>query len=307
MSREKLEINYNFLPKKNAKRLRKIVIPAAGLGTRLLPSTKEQPKEMLPLFAEGVSGGMCLKPMLHLIFEQLYDKGFREFCFIVGRGKRSIEDYFTIDNNYLLMLNSKGKDYSAKELEVFYEKINNSVIIYINQSEPKGFGNAVLTAKPFVGDDMFLVHAGDSFIISHNNSFLDRLISTALKLNSDATFLIREVVNPKSYGVVEGEEKSDGVYKVIRVEEKPEKPATNLAIMGIYVFSSKIFDALKEVSPDKNDEIQLTDGIQKLIDWGCKVYAVKLREDELRLDIGTPETYIEALMVTSKLVYRCET
>ena len=122
----------------------KVIITAAGLGTRLLSATKE----MLPLFCIGSNGDLSLKPVPQLIFEQLYGVGFREFCFIVGRGKRSIEDHFTPDYSYVELLRRRGKEGLAVEFEEFDRKVESSVIAWVNQPEPKGFGDAVLRAEP---------------------------------------------------------------------------------------------------------------------------------------------------------------
>ncbi|MEW6604823.1 MAG: sugar phosphate nucleotidyltransferase, partial [Thermoproteota archaeon] len=150
------------------KAVSKVVIPAAGLGTRLLSATKEQPKEMLPIFSKTENGELCVKPVLQLIYEQLFDFGFRNFYFIVGRNKRAIEDHFTPDRDFIDSLNRKGKSSHAKELARFYEKLSLSSIVWINQSAPLGFGHAVLMAKNLVKDDPFLVHAGDTIISSKN-------------------------------------------------------------------------------------------------------------------------------------------
>ncbi|MEM2507237.1 MAG: hypothetical protein QXF61_09375, partial [Nitrososphaeria archaeon] len=117
------------------------------------------PKEMLPLFSSGRNGDLLLKPVLQFIFEQLYDLGFREFCFVVGRGKRSIEDHFTPDYNYMELLKGKNKVNLVKNLEEFYQKVEKSIIFWVNQPEPRGFGHAVLMAEPFIGQEPFLVHA----------------------------------------------------------------------------------------------------------------------------------------------------
>lgn len=277
--------------------LRKVVVPVAGLGTRLLPITKELPKEMLPLFFKGKGGKLCLKPVLQAVFEQLYDLGFREFCFIVGRGKRAIADHFTSDSNFLGILRRDGKDEQAKELKDFYRKIDVSSMMFVNQPEPKGFGDAVLRAKPFAWEN-FLVHAGDTYIISPEHRHLIRLFKLHEELGADATFIMQEVEDPRQYGVIEGKEVGENVYKVEKVMEKPEKPATNLAIMPIYVFSPVIFKALEVTVQGKGGELQLTDGIQKLIEWGLKVAAVKLEPEEVRLDIGNPESCWEALSLS---------
>jgi len=278
--------------------IRKTVITAAGIGTRLLTVTKEQPKEMLPIFAEH-NGIICIKPVLQMIFEQLYDNGFREFCFIVGRGKRAIEDHFTIDRKFIKQLNDNRKYGLASILERFYEKIVSSNIVWINQPEPKGFGHAVLMAESFVGDEPFLVHAGDTYIISNNNDVAKRLIKTHERTEADATLLLKEVKNPKQYGVAEVQEHNER-YDVKKAIEKPEKPPTNLAIMPVYVFNPVIMCILEKTTPGLHGEIQLTDAIQGLITGGFKVQAVKLRDDEARLDVGTPETYWESVATSYK-------
>lgn len=273
---------------------RKAVIPAAGLGTRLLPITKELPKEMLPIFTKTNNGKICLKPMLQAVFEQLYDAGVREFCFVVGRGKRAIEDHFTPDSNFVGYLEGKNKVGLASEMRGFYNRLESSRIMFVNQPEPKGFGDAVLRTKPFVAGD-FLVCAGDTYIISHEQDHLKRLMRIYSELKADLIFIVQEVVDPRQYGVIEADEMGEDLFKVKRVVEKPEKPLSNLAIMPIYLFNPKIFDALESVKPGVSGEVQLTDGIQKMIDSGSKVYALKLTPDEVRLDIGTPETCWDAL------------
>jgi len=277
--------------------IRKVVVPAAGLGTRLLPITKELPKEMLPIFTVGKNGGVCLKPMLQAVFEQLFDVGFREFYFIVGRGKRAIADHFASDNGFLRILRGNGKEDLAKELEDLYDRVDVSSVVFVNQPEPRGFGDAVLRARSFIAED-FLVHAGDTYIISPGHGHLKRLIEIHEKQGAEATFIAQEVEDPRQFGVVEWKEEAKDVYRVARVVEKPEKPATNLAIMPMYVFNPVIFKALEVTLPGKGDELQLTDGIQRLIEWGLKVMAVKLEPEEIRLDIGNPESCWEALSLS---------
>jgi len=275
--------------------IRKVVVPAAGLGTRLFPATKEQPKEMLPIFSRLVNGYVGVKPLLQLVFEQLYDAGFREFCFVVGRGKRSIEDHFTPDHSSVLTLKDRGKDNQALDLDGFYTKLKTSTIIWVNQPEPKGFGDAVLLAQPFVQNEHCLVHAGDTYIVSENAGHIRSLIEAYDRLNADAAFLVQEIEDPKQYGIIEAEEIKKRIYRVKAAVEKPDKPPTNLAIMPIYVFHPVVFKALEKTTLGKGGEFQLTDAIQKLIEWGLNVCAVQLSSDEVRLDIGSPETYWEAL------------
>jgi UTP--glucose-1-phosphate uridylyltransferase len=280
--------------------LRKAVIPAAGLGTRLLSATKEQPKEMLPVFAKGRNGDICLKPIVQLVFETLYDVGFREFCFIVGRGKRAIEDHFTPDFSYISMLDSKGKDGAAADMEAFYKMVDGSSVVWVNQPAPRGFGDAVLKAKSFVGDDRFMVHAGDSHFLSKNADHLRRVMASSEESKADALFLSMEVEDPTRFGIVEGETRTDGLVKVKRLVEKPAKPASKLAIMPVYVFDSNIFRALEDTKLGFGGELQLTDGIQKMVDWNLNVYTTKVASSEIWLDIGSPDLYWQAQNLSHK-------
>jgi UTP--glucose-1-phosphate uridylyltransferase len=280
--------------------IRKVVIPAAGLGTRLFPATKEQPKEMLPIFSTTSNGSVSVKPVVQMVFEQLHDAGLREFCYIVGRGKRGIEDHFTPDPNCIRTLEGMGKNGQAKDLEDFYEKLKTSTILWVNQPEPKGFGNAVLMAQPFVQNEHCLVHAGDSFIISKNMDYIKKLLDAYERFKADVAFIVLEIENPRQYGIIEGDEVASGIFKVKTAVEKPEKPPTNLAIMAMYVFHPVIFKALEATQPGKKGEVQLTDAIQKLIDWGLRVYAVKLDKSYAHLDVGSPERYWDALALSYK-------
>jgi len=278
----------------------KVIVPAAGLGTRLFPATKEQPKEMLPIFSTATHGEMSVKPVVQMVFEQLYDSGLREFCYVVGRGKRGLEDHFTADLNCIKTLEGLEKNDQVTDLEDFYKKLETSTIMWVNQPEPKGFGNAVLMAQSFVQNEDCLVHAGDSCIISKDMDYLKRLLNVYERFKADAAFIVLEIDNPTQYGIVEGNEVEKGVLKIKTLVEKPEKPKTNLAIMAMYIFRPIIFRALRETKSGKNGEIQLTDAIQKLVDWGSRVYAVKLDKSYSHLDIGSPERYWEALELSYK-------
>jgi UTP--glucose-1-phosphate uridylyltransferase len=260
--------------------------------------SKELPKEMLPIFVKGEKG-VILKPLLQALFEQLYVFGFRDFCFVVGRGKRSIEDHFTPDWDFVRRLNDKGKHNLTGELQKFYSMIESSKIAFINQPEPRGFGHAVLTAKLFVEGEPFMVCAGDTYIVSKDNVFLKRMVE-AFSENVSAVLLLQKVSNPRGYGiaVVEPTESISGVYKVLKVVEKPEHPPSDLAIMPFYIFKPEVLEVLEGLKPGVGGEIQLTDAIQGLIDRGRRVLAVTLEDDEVRLDIGTPETYREALQLS---------
>lgn len=276
------------------------MIPAAGLGTRLFPATIEQPKEMLPIFSSSINSHMSVKPVLQMVFEQVYDAGLREFCFIVGRGKRSIEDHFTPDIDTIGLLKKNGNNIQASDLVDFYRKLRNSTIMWVNQSEAKGFGHAVLMSKPFVQNEQCLVHAGDSCIISKNMDYINKLLAVHQRFDADISFIVLEIMKPLHYGIIEGKEIEKGIVKVESAIEKPEKPATNMAIMAMYTFKPIIFTALEAIKPGKAGELQLTDAIQKAIDWGLNVYGVKMNSKYSHLDIGNPQRYWKALKLSHK-------
>lgn len=151
------------------------------------------------------------------------------------------------------------------------------------------------TAKAFTNSEDFLVHAGDTYVISKSKTIcLSRLIQEHERAAADATITLQHVEDPRQYGVAELASSRGLGVTAKRAIEKPERPATNLAIMPLCIFKPIIFKALAATKPGKGGEIQLTDAVQKLIEWGCKVNAIKLRPDDLRLDIGTPESYWEA-------------
>ncbi len=280
----------------------KAVIPVAGLGTRLLTATKVQPKEMLPVFARE-SGELCIKPLVQLVFEQLFDFGIREFCFVVGRGKRAIEDHFSPDGEYLKRLWIQDEKAStahrtaiASALEKFYKRIDKASIMWINQPVPLGFGHAVLQARVFAGKEPFLVHAGDAYVYSKNFGHLRRLLST-FEEDVDCSLALRRVPDPRQYGVATGQT-SQGLLAIDEIVEKPKAPKSNLAVTPVYIFRNSIFDAIQMAGPGVGGEMQLTDGIQSLIKLGKKVIGVELKSDESWIDIGTPATYWEGLGIS---------
>jgi len=274
--------------------IRKVVIPAAGLGTRLLPVTKELPKEMLPVFFKQ-NNELCLKPVLQVVFEQLYDAGFRQFGFIVGRGKRAIEDHFTIDEGFVEYLKNNNKGKLVDGLQKFYQRLNNSTIVFINQPEPKGFGDAIYRAKLFTGDEPFLVHAGDDIVFSRNCNHFSRLIRVFEQFNAEAVFLVEEVEDPRAYGVIIGKEVEPNIFEVEKIIEKPKYPPSNLAIIALYIFKPIIYTAIENTKPNGKGEIQLADALELLLRWKCRLFALKLGVDEFRLDVGTPENYLRTI------------
>jgi len=279
----------------------KAVIPVAGLGTRLLTATKVQPKEMLPVFAKE-GGELCIKPLVQLVFEQLFDFGIREFCFVVGRGKRAIEDHFTPDSDYLKRLTNRDESVASRKaamasaLERFYRRVDEASIMWVNQPVPLGFGHAVLQAKVFAGDDPFLVHAGDAYVYCTDFGHLRRLLSS-FEEGAECSLALRKVPDPRMYGVATGKS-SRGVVAIDEIVEKPKVPKSNLAVTPVYLFRHSIFDAIEEAGPGIGGELQLTDGIHTLIQEGKKVVGVTLRPDESWIDIGTPATYWEALGIS---------
>jgi UTP--glucose-1-phosphate uridylyltransferase len=281
----------------------KAVIPVAGLGTRLLTATKVQPKEMLPVFAKE-DGELCIKPLVQLVFEQLFDFGIREFCFVVGRGKRAIEDHFTPDGEYLKRLSAKGsspaapKPAMASALERFYRRVDEASIMWVNQPVPLGFGHAVLQAKVFAGDDPFFVHAGDAYVYCDDFGHLRRLLSS-FEGGAECSLALRRVPDPRQYGVATGKI-TRGLVAIDGIVEKPKRPKSNLAVTPVYVFRHSIFDAIEEAGPGIGGELQLTDGIETLLNEGKKIVGVELKPEESWIDIGTPATYWEALGISHK-------
>jgi len=286
------------------------IIPVAGLGTRMLPITKEQPKEMLPVPLKSPKYGLIFVPFVHIIFENLYDAGIRRFIFIVGRGKRSIENYFTPDWNYLEYLESKGKKREANILRDFYNKIQDSQLIWVNQPEPQGFGDAVYRGSLLIGNKPFLVHAGDITLVNicgKAPQYLKILIKAYSEHEFDTLILVRRVEDPRHYGIVLVERQevktSYNLYKVERVIEKPKTPVSNLAIAAVYIFKPVIQKALEKLETElnSNGEIELTDAIQYLIDWGYTVYALEVNKCEKLVDIGRPEEYIRSIQLLSNI------
>ena len=271
------------------------LITAGGIGTRLLPFSKEIPKEMLPIIAHDGDDSLQLKPLVQAIFEQLYGAGVRNFYFVVGRGKRAIEDHFSPDSGFLEFLKKKGK--SPASMSELYAKIRSSNLVFLNQTEPLGFGDAVLRARTVIKGP-FLVQAADTFILSNGDDYLSRLARAHRKYHGAATVLLRDVPHPRSYGVVEGDALEPGILRVRSAVEKPERPRSNHAIMPVYVFSEDIFTALSDIGPGRDGELQLTDAIQRLVSTGQPVIGVLLRPDEIMLDLGSPETMIQALRLT---------
>ena len=273
----------------------KVVITAAGKGTRLLPFTKEMPKEMMPIFSNVFTNKKVVLPLLQYVYEQLYSMNFRDYCFVVGREKRSIEDHFTPHEMYLRDLVGDYKKIMSK----FYQKLENSHLVWINQNKPLGFGDAVKHVERFVGKEDFIVHAGDVAILSNSKHPILRLMETAKK-NPDvkAILLCKKVKDSKRYGVPTVNRLSNNLFNVKEVVEKPDKPKSEFGILPLYYFRSEIFSSLKKIKPGKGKEFQLTDAIQKMIQEKQKVLAITLDKNEEEVDVGTVESYKNAQDIT---------
>ena len=273
----------------------KVVITAAGKGTRLLPFTKEMPKEMMPIFSSMFTKKKVVLPLLQYIYEQLYSMGFRDYCFVVGREKRSIEDHFTPHETYLKELAGDYKKFITK----FYQKLENSHLVWVNQNRPLGFGDAVRRAERYVGNEDFIVHAGDVTILSKSKHPISRLIETA-KRNPDAKaiLLCKKIKDFKRYGVPTIEKVSNNLFTVREVVEKPDKPKSDFGILPLYYFKADIFSSVKKIKPGKGKEFQLTDAIQNLIKEKQKVLAITLNKNEEEIDVGTVESYKKSQEIT---------
>ena len=275
----------------------KIVITAAGKGTRLLPFTKEMPKEMMPIFSKKFSTKRVILPLLQFVFEQLYSMGFRDYCFVVGREKRSIEDHFTSHETYVQNL---SEDYK-KILKNFYQKLENSNLVWINQNKPLGFGDAVRRSEKYVGQEDFIVHAGDVTILSNKTHPVLRLTQTAKKYpDAKAILLCKTVTDYKRYGVPSIKKINNKLFDVFEVEEKPNKPKSKFGILPLYYFRYDIFSSLNDIQLGKGGEFQLTDAIQKMISKKEKVLAITMDKYEKEIDVGTVESYRDALNITFK-------
>ena len=235
-------------------KVRKAIIPAAGLGTRFLPATKAQPKEMLPIVD---------KPTIQYIIEEAVASGIEDILIITGRGKRAIEDHFDRSLELEEELRKKNKeDLLAQVLD-----ISNLVNIhYIRQKEPKGLGHAIHCAKSFIGNEPFAVLLGDD-IVDASTPCLKQMIDVYDEYST--TILGVQRVDPEEvnkYGIVDGKNIDDRIYKVKDLVEKPDtdKAPSNLAILGRYIISPAIFHYLENAKPGKNEEIQLTDSLCQL-------------------------------------------
>ncbi|ASW43543.1 UTP--glucose-1-phosphate uridylyltransferase GalU [Clostridium isatidis] len=262
-------------------KVRKAIIPAAGLGTRFLPATKAQPKEMLPIVD---------KPTIQYIIEEAVASGIEEILIVTGRNKKCIEDHFDRSVELELELEKNKKD---EMLEMVREISDIADIHYIRQKEPRGLGHAILCARAFVGNEPFAVLLGDD-VVDAEVPCLKQLMDC---YNEYKTSILGVQTVPKDdvnkYGIVDGLHIEDRVYKVKNLVEKPaiEEAPSNVAILGRYIITPQIFNILEQTKPGKGGEIQLTDALQTLISQEA-MYAYNF--EGKRYDVGDKFGFLQA-------------
>lgn len=262
-------------------KVRKAIIPAAGLGTRFLPATKAQPKEMLPIVD---------KPTIQYIVEEAIESGIEDIIIVTGRNKRSIEDHFDKSLELEIELQKTGKE----ELLSLVKDISNLVDIhYIRQKEPKGLGHAIHCARSFVGNEPFAVLLGDD-IVEAEKPCLKQLIDIYNEYKT-TVLGVQHVPNEdvSRYGIVDCKLIEDRVYKVKDLIEKPERnrAPSDVAILGRYILTPKIFNSLENLTPGAGGEIQLTDALRELVKAEA-IYAYDFTGK--RYDVGNKLGYLQA-------------
>lgn len=232
----------------------KAIIPAAGLGTRFLPATKAQPKEMLPVFN---------KPTIQYVVEEAVASGIDDILIITGKGKRSIEDHFDRSFELEYFLKNCGKIDNLVEIEAISEMAD---IYYVRQKKQKGLGDAILCAEKHIDGDPFAVLLGDT--ITHSNVPCTKQLMDIFEKYESSTIAIERLPEEKieRYGIIKGDKVNDSLYKIDELVEKPKlsEAPSNLGITGRYILTPEIFDHLENVSPGVGGEIQLTDAMKSL-------------------------------------------
>ncbi|MEZ7892324.1 MAG: UTP--glucose-1-phosphate uridylyltransferase GalU [Candidatus Wallbacteria bacterium] len=264
--------------------IKKAVIPAAGLGTRFLPATKAQPKEMLPIVD---------KPTIQYVIEEAVKSGIEDILIVTGRGKRAIEDHFDKSFELEYFLSHKKME---KELEELQDISNLANLHYVRQKDPKGLGHAILCAKPFVGNEPFAVMLGDDIIINNEQPCLKQLINVHNKYRSSVIAVEKvPLENISSYGCIKPKLIEEAIYLIEELVEKPEreKAPSDLAIIGRYVITPEIFEILENTEPGKGGEIQLTDALSKL-NRRQAIYGHQF--SGRRYDVGDRLGYLKAIV-----------
>jgi len=262
-------------------KVRKAVIIAAGRGTRFLPITRSQPKEMLPLVD---------KPLIQYSVEEAINSGIEQVIMVTARGKQAIDDYFDRCSELEQFLEQKGETELLRQMQELSNMVD---ICYIRQKEQLGLGHAILTARNIVGEEPFAVILPDDIIDSDVPS-LKRMIEVYEEYGAGVIAVERvSDENIRKYGIIEPRQVSEGVYQVLSLVEKPEpaQAPSHLGIVGRYILTPEIFDVLMVTPPGKGGEIQVTDGLQLLLKQQA-LYACEL--SGVRYDTGTPLGWIEA-------------
>ncbi|MBN1854170.1 MAG: UTP--glucose-1-phosphate uridylyltransferase [Pirellulales bacterium] len=265
------------------------VIPVAGHGTRLLPATKSQPKEMLPVGR---------KPVVQYVAEELARSGMNRLLFITGARKTAIENHFDEDGELNSFLRHSGKENELAELDFEHCDIK---YFYTRQRRQLGLGHAISCAQSFVGDQSFVVALGDSIIGIHAESdIVRRMVTVQEETQADVVIAFEEVphADVSQYGIAQPKHFSGDVFELESVVEKPDpqEAPSNLAVAARYVFRPVIFEALAKTRPGKGGEIQLTDAIERILEEGGKGIGVRLAPQEHRYDIGNFESYFRAFV-----------
>jgi UTP--glucose-1-phosphate uridylyltransferase len=265
------------------------VVPVAGRGTRLLPLTKSQPKEMLPVGR---------KPVVQYVVEELARCGIGRLLFVTGPGKTAIENHFDIDADLIASLRETGKEELLEELAFEREHLQ---YFYTRQRRQLGLGHAVLCARPVVGQQCFVVALGDSIIgLQAQSRVVKTMIEEFERQQADAVVVLEEVPREEvvHYGIARPRSGAGQVFVLDDLVEKPSiaEAPSNLAVAARYVFSPTIFDCLERTAPGKGGEIQLTDAIRMLIQQGGKVLGVRLDPAQRRFDIGNFESYFQSFV-----------
>ena len=255
-------------------KVRKAVFPAAGLGTRFLPATKASPKEMLPLVD---------KPLIQYGIEEAVASGIESILIITGRDKAAIEDHFDVSFELEEVLRSRGKQKEYEQMRAISEMAN---ITYIRQKQALGLGHALYQAKGFVGDEPFAVILPDDIMLAEKPA-LAQLIEVYEKYNAPVMATMQIAGEAISrFGVIDAEPVEENVYKIRHVVEKPKyaDAPSDMAVIGRYIFTPELFDALEKTEPGAGGEIQVADAMRLLLDQDFPFYAVKL--DGTRHDAG---------------------
>lgn len=265
------------------------VVPVAGRGTRLLPLTKSQPKEMLPVGR---------KPVVQYVVEELSRCGLTKILFVTGPGKTAIENHFDIDGDLIAHLRETGKEELLEELAFERENVE---YFYTRQRRQLGLGHAVLCAASVVGGQSFAVALGDSIIgLQAQSQVVRRMIEVFESQRADAVIAFEPVPaeDVVHYGIAAPRGPAGEVFELADLIEKPsvDQAPSRWAVAARYVFRSNIFDCLRRTKPGKADEIQLTDAVRLLIREGGKVLGVALPKGERRFDIGNFASYFEAFV-----------